>query len=261
MPCKDYNDGKMFLNMGLEKKLIEYDCIAFDGGYNYYVEEFLEKCEKYGNNMINEDNFIFPIRKKKNISFTDEEILFNEIFGSFRSKIENVFGKIQNKFKRFDNTKSTLKIGDIKTYNVQFKLACLLYNIKIFTEKENIQTQSHHSLWSQNGFEYPNPNKNKENEIIYTFESFRITNMINKQAKFMNDINNRNNMHNIEEISDMEADEIYDVERILNHRKYKNRTKYLVKWRNYDETQNSWVWFDDFQDKDIIRAYHNSLNL
>ncbi|EIE77035.1 hypothetical protein RO3G_01739 [Rhizopus delemar RA 99-880] len=23
----------------------KYDCIAFDGGYNYYVEEFLEKCE------------------------------------------------------------------------------------------------------------------------------------------------------------------------------------------------------------------------
>jgi hypothetical protein len=67
--------------------------------------------------MINEDNFIFPIRKKKDISFTDEEILFNEIFGSFRSKIENVF------VKRFYNTKSTLKIGDIKTYNVQLKLA------------------------------------------------------------------------------------------------------------------------------------------
>lgn len=99
MPCKDYNDGKMFLNMGLKKKLIEYDCIAFDGRYNYYVEEFLEKCEKYGNNMINEDNFLFPIRKKKDIRFTDEEILFNEIFGSFRSKIENVFGKIQNKLK------------------------------------------------------------------------------------------------------------------------------------------------------------------
>ena len=50
----------------------------------------------------------------------------------------------------------------------------IIYNIKMFTEKENVQTQSHHSLWSQNGFEYTGLNKGKENEIVYTFESFRI---------------------------------------------------------------------------------------
>lgn len=36
-PCGNYNDGKLFLNMKLENKMSEYDCIAFDGGYNYYV--------------------------------------------------------------------------------------------------------------------------------------------------------------------------------------------------------------------------------
>jgi hypothetical protein len=258
MPCKNYNDGKMFLNMGLENRLIEYDCIGFDGGYNFYIEEFIEKCSKYGNDKINSDNFIFPIRKQKNILLTETEKLFNDTFGSFRSSIENVFGKLQNKFKRFDNTTTTLKIGDIKIYNLQFKLACLLYNIKKFTEKENILSQSHHMLWTQSDFNYPNPNKTIENEVIYTFESFRINNMLNKQKYFMDNIIGINdNILNDEMEQD---DNIYDVEYIINHRKYKNRIKYLVKWKNYDETQNSWVWSEDFQDETIIENYQNKLN-
>ncbi|CAO3651487.1 unnamed protein product [Mucor hiemalis] len=238
MPCKNYNDGKMFLNMGLENRLIEYDCIGFDGGYNFYIEEFIEKCSKYGNDKINSDNFIFPIRKQKNILLSESEKLFNDTFGSFRSSIENVFGKLQNKFKRFDNTTTTLKIGDIKIYNLQFKLACLLYNIKKFTEKENILSQSHHMLWTQSDFNYPNPNKIIENEVIYTFESFRINNMLNKQRYFMENIIGINDNTLNDEME--QDDNIYDVEYIINHRKYKNRIKYLVKWKNYDETQNSW---------------------
>ena len=38
-PCKNFNDGQMFLNMKLENKLNEYDCLAFDGGYYYYIDK------------------------------------------------------------------------------------------------------------------------------------------------------------------------------------------------------------------------------
>ncbi|KAG2214742.1 hypothetical protein INT45_013602 [Circinella minor] len=44
--CKNYNNGKMFLDMKLENKLSDYECIAFDGGYYYYTEKFIENCER-----------------------------------------------------------------------------------------------------------------------------------------------------------------------------------------------------------------------
>lgn len=113
LPCKKYNDGKMFLAMKLENKLNENGCIAVDGGYNLFIEDFLENCSKYGNDKINNDNFIFPFRKKKGIKLSDNEIEFNNTFGSFRSIIENKFGRLGEKFQRFDNSNKVLKIDNI----------------------------------------------------------------------------------------------------------------------------------------------------
>ncbi|KAI8882850.1 hypothetical protein K501DRAFT_185693, partial [Backusella circina FSU 941] len=63
-PCRNYNDGQMFLDMKLENKLNEHDFLAFDGGYYYYFEKFIENCDKKGNDKINTNNFMFPNRKK-----------------------------------------------------------------------------------------------------------------------------------------------------------------------------------------------------
>lgn len=41
-------------------------------------------------------------------------------------------------------------------------------------------------------------------------------------------------------ISDTQSDDEYEVEKILNHRKWGKRTKYLVKWKNYDSSENTW---------------------
>jgi hypothetical protein len=113
-PCKNYNDGQMFLNMKLENKFNENDCIVFDGGYYYYIEKFKENCENKGNDKVNRNNFMFPIRKAKNIDSKDEEILYNETLGSFRSKIESCFGLLGNKFKRFNNNESSVKVTRYK---------------------------------------------------------------------------------------------------------------------------------------------------
>ncbi|KAI9347658.1 hypothetical protein BDR26DRAFT_916056 [Obelidium mucronatum] len=46
----------------------------------------------------------------------------------------------------------------------------------------------------------------------------------------------------------------------MDHRTESDRSKsYLVKWANPD-AENSWVHFADFQDTEIIRAYHDALN-
>ena len=50
--------------------------------------------------------------------------------GSFRTKVENQLSEIGNKFYRFNNNKSIIKIDNIKFYNLQFCVACLLKDKK-----------------------------------------------------------------------------------------------------------------------------------
>ncbi|KAI8929738.1 hypothetical protein BC831DRAFT_259471 [Entophlyctis helioformis] len=58
---------------------------------------------------------------------------------------------------------------------------------------------------------------------------------------------------------DEDADEEeYEVERILDHRKRRGKTEYLVKWKDYPDSENSWAWEDDMQAPEIIAAYLKS---
>ncbi|KAI9494666.1 hypothetical protein BDB00DRAFT_761503, partial [Zychaea mexicana] len=111
-----------------------------------YSEKFIENCDRKGNDKINLNNFMFPIRKSKNIDLNDNELLYNETFGSFRSKIESCFGFLGNKFKRFNNNESTIKVTDLKIYKVQLKLSLLLLNIQKFCQLYNIPNKPNHLL-------------------------------------------------------------------------------------------------------------------
>ncbi|KAI7847284.1 hypothetical protein BDC45DRAFT_420247, partial [Circinella umbellata] len=42
--CGESNDGSMFLNMKLYNKIYKHDCIAFDGGYTLFINQFIELC-------------------------------------------------------------------------------------------------------------------------------------------------------------------------------------------------------------------------
>jgi hypothetical protein len=242
-PCKNYNDGQMFLNMKLENKLSEFECMAFDGGYHYYIEKFIENCDRKGNDNININNFMHPIRKQINVDLTSDEKLYNETFGSFRSKIEGCFGKLGSKFIRFNNNEKTTVITDVKIYNIQLKLSLLLLNIQKFCELYSISVKPHHMLWCNENFDYPNPYKNnKEKDIIYTFDLLRINMMTDKQDDFLNNYYNFKEVNDItynnieiENNTDME-DEDFEVEKIVNHRKFKKRIKFYVKWKGYDDT-------------------------
>ena len=41
--------------------------------------------------------------------------------------------------------------------------------------------------------------------------------------------------------------EFYEVEKILNERTNGNKLEYLVKWKGYDESQNSWEPFENLK--------------
>ncbi|CAO3621636.1 unnamed protein product [Mucor hiemalis] len=90
--------------------------------------------------------------------------------------------------------------------------------------------------------------------------------MTNQQDEFIRNYFNNNNGGN-PEINNMDIEDnnctdeegSFEVERILKHRKFKKRMKFYVKWKDYDETYNEWIWQEDFDDTEIIDNYLHNL--
>ncbi|KAL4206050.1 hypothetical protein AB4K20DRAFT_1811923 [Rhizopus microsporus] len=249
--------------------------IAMDGGYTLFVNKFIE-LSRLKNKEFNNHNFVFPIRKDNKIKLTEPEKHFNNVFGSFRSKIEN-------------------QMDNIKFYNLQFKIACLLKNIKKFTELYNIPILPHHKLWEAENFEFPSEaklidivitneevNKEKLNNMIKLQDNFikvNLNNNINITSDYDDDIDIENNTNQVSSEDDVpkfnekkkkrkrknksKAKNIktYEVEKILNHKIEDNKYIFLVKWKYYDNDNNSWIPYTNFEQKDIINKYLEQHNI
>jgi len=63
--------------------------------------------------------------------------------------------------------------------------------------------------------------------------------------------------HKIKKIENLDNEkESFEVEKILDHKEEPNGSyKYLVKWKNYDDSENSWVKDTDFDSKKLINKY------
>jgi hypothetical protein len=146
--CRDNNDGKMLLEMGLGKRMHEMDCMALDGGYTQYIRDIVDK-EK-----LEERNFCFPIRKKRLQPLHDEESNFNAMFGGFRSLSEATFGDLMKTFTKFNN-KEILRTACKKEFNLAFRLCLLLLNVRNFVRAFEIEEQPHHREWMNEGVDYP----------------------------------------------------------------------------------------------------------
>jgi hypothetical protein len=162
--CAVSNDGVMFLNMKLEEFIHVGDCLGMDGGYTLYIPKLKEKCIEIGKD-ISDKNFNPPIRKDDNVKLNIEELDYNKRFGSFRSEIENHFSLLASKFNRFNNNRAALQITDMKHYNLQFKVVCLLLNIWKMVKDYNIEVQPYHMLWYNDNFGFPK--KEKKLDIIF----------------------------------------------------------------------------------------------
>jgi hypothetical protein len=210
--CAESNDGKMFLDMKLYKKIHLADCLAMDGGYPLFINQFKEQSINAGYEF-KDINFVFPARKEIDKDLTINELHYNKVFGSYRSTIENEFSVIGSKFERFNNNRSPVQVSDIKYYNLQFKVVCLLKNILNMVQNHNIEELPHHKLWHSDHFEFPiiesklNIAFNDELTIDKNYKE-----MSELQNKLLNtdleDIDNYDDIIFEEENNDMETDEL-----------------------------------------------------
>ncbi|KAF8934921.1 hypothetical protein BGZ58_005358, partial [Dissophora ornata] len=97
--CRDFNDGTMLSKLAIDKKIHHLDCLALDGGYTLHLEGIIAASD-----TLTSSNFCYPIRKRKGIELTEEEIRYNAVFGSVRSKVESYFGDMQTTFTKFSHT-------------------------------------------------------------------------------------------------------------------------------------------------------------
>ncbi|KAI9243204.1 hypothetical protein EDC94DRAFT_531518 [Helicostylum pulchrum] len=253
-------------NVKLNNFLKYGDCLCFDGLYTNTLDAVISKYNNIEFNF-NEDNFIYPIRKQKNIDLNKDEEIFNYQLGGYRSRIETYFSDISKTFKRFDPYKN-IRVTKLKTYNLQLKLACLLLNIKKFIELGNIEPTELHKKWADDDFDYPD-------EIITVTSStvsYKLEN-IKKIRDFQSDIflklninDNNDSLNNkvidIDNDINMEDEyKHYDVSYIIKHRKNEdNSIDYYVKWKGYNKNNNSWVKETDFNGKTLIDLYWDTLN-
>jgi hypothetical protein len=189
------------------------DCLAMDGGYNLFISKFKENSLNAGKDF-SDKNFVYPIRKENNSKLTASELTYNSIFGSFRSDIENHFSVLASKFNRFNNNTAALQITDIKYYNLQFRVACLLKNIWRMVEDYNIEVQPHHMLWYNDNYEFPK----KESKLDIVFSDKIEADKNHKEMKeLQKEILNLNINEEIELISDAEED--VEMEEVVIKRK------------------------------------------
>lgn len=265
VPCSFNNDGSMLINMNIQNKINLMDCVALDGGYSLYVDPIIN------NSDLNEYNFVYPIRKDKNINLDNIELDYNDQFGSFRSKMEKTFSDMGFIFKRLNNKKSFLTTN-INIYNIQLKIASVLLNIKNFVKLNNIEQYDFHSYWINDNFDFEyknNISNNIDNYRLLPKLNDRINNLDKMkllQQQFLgiqlSDTSHIKNNHNdrMDLETDIDSNEnSYEIDIILDHKGLiVEDSYYLVKWKNYSDIDNSWIHYSNFNNYECINTYWNT---
>lgn len=201
-----------------------------------------------------------------------------------RSDIETFFLKYTTLFHRFNKEKA-VRITENSIYYIQFKLCSVLYNIKKACEIYDIKEDRNYMFkyWIEENFDYMNVNDNNDENAInkHLFADEYKQHYITEQFKFqesylINIIQNMSINDNTDsiEIKNTENDDvdiidndvymedesnIYEIDYVLSHKIVKKKNTYLVKWKNFDESHNSWVKEKDFQNIECIKDYWNSI--
>lgn len=73
---------------------------------------------------------------------------------------------------------------------------------------------------------------------------------------------NKSKVKDINKVRDInKIDEVYEIEKIIKHKIEDRNYKFLVKWKGYDDVDNSWISISAFNEKDMLREYINSKDI
>jgi hypothetical protein len=257
-PCAVVNDGNMFVDMNVGKIMSSVECMAVDGGYTLKIPDAVAESK------LNKHNFSHPFRKAKDKELSDSEKTYNEQFGSFRSQIESLFAELGNTFERLNNTKY-IKLGDdsrsLDVFNIQLKLGCLLLNIKKFVELKNIHVEPGYVKFMQKDFDYPDDDDDIREELNVN-QDVKSTIEIGEQLQKLQQEYLDNSVIEIQndEIEMQENNNIYHIEKILNHRGDGSTAEYFVKWAGFRSENNSWVTINSFIGTEMVDKYWKKVN-
>lgn len=101
-----------------------------------------------------------------------------------------------------------------------------------------------------------NINENDKNESDVDFLEYKNP---TKKRKKKSKKKEQLDIHNIRNVNKDEG--IYEIEYIVTHKIIDKQYSFLVKWKNYDNKENSRVRENDFIEKDIIRDYFQKNNI
>jgi len=92
------------------------DQVMLDGVYHQHMSKVVSNLDNAGLQLTG-DNFLLPIQRP-----TDEEGVYNVVFGGKRAAIETLFSNFQNKFETFHPTNTHSRVGDLESFTVKQKL-------------------------------------------------------------------------------------------------------------------------------------------
>lgn len=161
---------------------VDKDVIAFNEEI-YNFKDIIIKNTKENIKKDISENIVTTIIDDDLIS---DDIYYNSNFNDFIKIGKNTINSIENMFLIFKND-NYIRTADIKIYNLQLKIAILLYNIKIYTEKYNIQIKEIHKIWYEDEtFDFSNDMKYISSLINTNNNANIIRNIIKNKANNQN---------------------------------------------------------------------------
>ncbi|KAF9922953.1 hypothetical protein BGZ67_010186 [Mortierella alpina] len=255
-PCRDNNDGTMLVKMNIAARIHKLDCIALDGGYNGFVSQIVESSD-----VLSHENFTYPVRKTKGIALTDQETQYNKAFSGFRSNIEGYFGEMQSTFAKFTHS-APIRFSDEAVFDLQYKLACLLMNVKKMVEIVHIDTQTHHTFWFQDAFDYLDTSEHQAAYEMLPNIKVKLSHgrdLRGLQEAFLSvSISQPSVVEPADETMADSSENVYEVASILKHRGEGDATEFLVHWKGYELSEATWEPQLNFNHKRCIQDYWKS---
>jgi hypothetical protein len=254
--CGTNNDGSMLSKIDLGKFVGTVDVVALDGVYAQYLSGIINN-----NAGLTLKNFMYPVRKQRNMELDDISKRFNDVFGSFRSMVEDAFSGLSSTFHRFNN-RNPIRVSDLSTFTVQLKLASVLYNMKKVVGMGRIEYEELHARWMNPRFDYCNSNAfgpaiSLHPDITESLENILANagEMSDLQTRFL-DMTLTTTSSALPMITDgsNEGDN-YEVEKVLSHRTVDGVVQFYVKWVGYSDSENSWLERSQFNETECIDEY------